>query len=88
MYAASADDPDRQTLRFHDLRHTYISFLIAQGIHPKAIQEQAGHASITTTMDRYGHLLPSAGERVTAALSATFAQGAAPAAVTPLRAAS
>ncbi len=43
-------------LRFHDLRHTAASMLIAQGAHPKIIQERLGHASITTTMDRYGHL--------------------------------
>lgn len=28
----------------------------AQGAHPKIIQERLGHASITTTMNRYGHL--------------------------------
>ncbi len=43
-------------LRFHDLRHTCASLLIAQGAHPKIIQERLGHASITTTMNRYGHL--------------------------------
>jgi integrase len=43
-------------LRFHDLRHTAASLLIAQGAHPKIIQERLGHASITTTMNRYGHL--------------------------------
>lgn len=32
------------------------SLLIAQGAHPKIIQERLGHASITTTMNRYGHL--------------------------------
>jgi integrase len=45
-------------IRFHDLRHTYASLLIAQGAHPKYIQAQLGHASIQTTLDRYGHLLP------------------------------
>jgi integrase len=43
-------------LRFHDLRHTCAALLIAQGAHPKIIQERLGHASITTTMNRYGHL--------------------------------
>src|SRR5947209_1511336 len=43
-------------IRFHDLRHTYASLLIAQGAHPKYIQVQLGHASIQTTLDRYGHL--------------------------------
>jgi len=45
-------------VRFHDLRHTYTSLLIAQGAHPKYIQVQLGHASIQTTLDRYGHLMP------------------------------
>jgi len=45
-------------IRFHDLRHTYASLLIAQGAHPKYIQAQLGHASIQTTLDRYGHLMP------------------------------
>jgi integrase len=47
-------------IRFHDLRHTYTSLLIAQGAHPKYIQAQLGHASIQTTLDRYGHLMPDA----------------------------
>jgi integrase len=46
-------------VRFHDLRHTYVSLLIEQGAHPKYIQEQAGHGSIQVTMDTYGHLFPS-----------------------------
>ena len=43
----------------HDLRHTFASQLIEQGAHPKYIQEQLGHASITMTMDTYGHLFPN-----------------------------
>jgi len=57
-------------IRFHDLRHTYVALLIAQGENVKFIQSQLGHASIQTTLDRYGHLLPetnsSAGERLDA----------------------
>lgn len=45
-------------IRFHDLRHSYASLLIAQGENVKFIQSQLGHTSIQTTMDRYGHLLP------------------------------
>jgi len=48
-----------RTVRFHDLRHTYVSLLIRKGAHPKYIQEQAGHSSIQVTMDTYGHLFPS-----------------------------
>lgn len=45
-------------IRFHDLRHTYTALLIAQGENIKFIQSQLGHASISTTLDRYGHLIP------------------------------
>ncbi len=79
--------PDRVGLRFHDLRHTWVSFLIAANVHPKVIQEQAGHASITTTMDRYGHVDEDAGEHVKAGLSSTFAAAGERGTVTPLRAA-
>jgi integrase len=47
-------------VRFHDLRHSYASILIAQGEHPKVISEQLGHASVTITMDRYSHLFDRA----------------------------
>ncbi len=43
-------------IRWHDLRHQYVSLLIAAGKHPKYISQQAGHASAGFTMDRYGHL--------------------------------
>ena len=56
-------------VRFHDLRHTYAGFLIAEGAHPKAIMERMGHSSITVTLDRYGHLLPSLEEHLTEALN-------------------
>ena len=47
-------------VRFHDLRHTHASLLIAAGVHPKAIQARLGHTSITTTLNTYGHLMPNA----------------------------
>lgn len=46
-----------QPMRFHDLRHTHAALLIAQGEHPKVIQDRLGHASIRTTLDTYGHLV-------------------------------
>jgi integrase len=47
-------------IRFHDLRHSFASLLIAQGERPKLIAEQLGHASVKITMDRYGHLMTKA----------------------------
>jgi site-specific recombinase XerD len=58
---ASGLDED---LRFHDLRHTAAGLLIAQGAHPKEIQSRLGHASITTTLNVYGHLWPSLGAQL------------------------
>lgn len=62
----SADVPEG--VRIHDLRHTCAALLIAEGAHPKAIQEHLGHSSITVTMDTYGHLFPSQMEELAARL--------------------
>jgi integrase len=43
-------------IRFHDLRHTCATLLLAEGVHPKIVQERLGHASITETLDRYSHV--------------------------------
>jgi integrase len=52
--------PDRlhKTLRFQDLRHTHVGYLIDAGWDFHAIQLRLGHASIKTTFDVYGHRLP------------------------------
>lgn len=46
-----------EPMRSHDLRHTHAALLIAQGVHVKVLQDRLGHASITTTLDTYGHLM-------------------------------
>lgn len=46
--------------RIHDLRHTHVSWLIAAGVPIAVIQRRLGHESITTTIDTYGHMLPTA----------------------------
>ena len=61
----------RESVRLHDLRHTFCSLLIAQGASPKYIQSQLGHSSIMVTMDRYGHLMPETNERETELLDET-----------------
>ncbi len=54
--------------RIHDLRHTHASWLIAGKVPLPVIQGRLGHESITTTVDRYGHLLESADDEVVAAV--------------------
>lgn len=57
--------------RVHDLRHTYASHLVREGIPLRLVQDLLGHASSRTT-ERYAHLAPDALDdaRLLAALSA------------------
>ena len=50
-------------LGIHSTRHTFASRLIAQGENLKYIQEQLGHASISITVDTYGHLIPGGNQQ-------------------------
>ena len=49
---------DLNGLRMHDLRHTAVSTWIAHGASAKQVQVWAGHQSVATVFDRYGHLFP------------------------------
>jgi integrase len=60
-------------LRVHDLRHTAVALWIAAGANPKEVAARAGHTSVVTVLDRYGHLLPGSEDRVTNALDALAA---------------
>jgi integrase len=53
-----AELPD---IRWHDLRHTYATLLLARGTHPTYVQKSLGHASVQLTLDRYSHWMPSMG---------------------------
>jgi integrase len=44
-------------MRIHDLRHSAVAILIAQGVNVKAISELLGHSSVAFTLQVYGHLL-------------------------------
>jgi integrase len=47
-----------QRITLHECRHTFASLMIAAGVNAKALQTYMGHANISVTMDRYGHLMP------------------------------
>lgn len=57
-------------ITFHDLRHTHASLLIKQGVHIKVISERLGHASVSITMDTYGHLMQNMQEDAATGLDA------------------
>jgi len=65
LEAAYRADPTRfpappRRFNWHALRHFAVSCWIEAGFAPKTVQTFAGHASLQVTMDRYGHLFPSA----------------------------
>jgi integrase len=64
--------------RIHDMRHTACSLWIATGANARQVATWAGHSSVVTVFDRYGHLFPSdaaaAMERLTAYRDASIAE--------------
>jgi integrase len=60
-------------IRFHDLRHTFATLLLARGVHPTYVQRALGHASVKITLDRYSHWMPSMGRATAEAIDAALA---------------
>jgi integrase len=44
--------------RFHDLRHSCASLLLAQGVAARVVMEILGHSQIAITMNTYTHVIP------------------------------
>lgn len=65
---------DLPRIRFHDLRHSHATQLLAAGVHPKIASERLGHSTIGITLDLYSHVMPgmqaNAAEQVDAAIKA------------------
>lgn len=59
-------------VRWHDLRHSYASIALAQGVHPKVVQEALGHSTIAVTMDLYSHSVPSLGREASRTMGAAL----------------
>lgn len=45
-------------IRFHDLRHTQATLLLAANVHPKVVAERLGHSRVGITLDTYSPVLP------------------------------
>lgn len=56
-------------VRFHDLRHSAATLLIADGAHPRAVMELLGHSTIRVTMDVYSHIMDGTKRETAAAMS-------------------
>ena len=61
--------------RFHDLRLTCATLLLAQGVHPRVVMDVLSHNQISLTMDTYSHVIPAlqreAADRMDALLTTT-----------------
>jgi integrase len=57
-------------ITMHECRHTYASLMIDAGVNAKALSTYMGHATISITLDRYGHLMPGNEEQAAGLLDA------------------
>ena len=56
-------------IRLHDVRHSYVTALLSEGVPLKVVSQRVGHASPMVTMTIYQHVLPG-DDRVAAAIGA------------------
>ncbi len=61
-------DSEFEGLRFHALRHSYISTMLAKGVRAEQVAKFVGHLDIRTTIDLYGHFLPDESVKLVASL--------------------
>jgi integrase len=59
-------------VRFHDLRHSCATLLLAQGVPARMVQDILGHSAIRVTMDTYAHVLPSMRDDATRAMDSVL----------------
>jgi integrase len=50
-------------IRFHDLRHSHASLLLAAGTPVLDVSKRIGHASAAMTLNVYGHVVPGQGQK-------------------------
>ena len=61
-------------LRFHDMRHTHASLLLARGVHPKVVADRLGHSNVDLTLNTYSHVVESVERDVAKEVDGLFSQ--------------
>lgn len=61
-------------LRFHDLRHTAATLMLARGVNAQVVSRKLGHEDIVVTLKVYGHLLPSMEEHAAATMATAYSR--------------
>jgi integrase len=59
-------------IRFHDLRHSHATHMLASGVHPKVASERLGHSKVGITLDLYSHVMPGMQEDAVAKIGEKF----------------
>lgn len=65
-----AKDIGIEGVTLHELRHTYLTMLARKGVHPRVMQELAGHETIDVTMRIYSHVAMAEKEAAVSSLDA------------------
>jgi integrase len=60
------------SLKFHELRHSVATLLLAAGIDPKTVSKTLGHSRVAFTLDEYGEVTPDMEEAVAGVLGQIF----------------
>jgi len=63
-FKALLEEAGVKRIRFHDLRHTAASLMLNHGIAILIVSKMLGHSKPSTTLDYYGHLIPTMQEGV------------------------
>ncbi len=72
LFKAAAAAAQLPPIRFHDMRHTAATILLARGVHVKMVAEMLGHSTIVLTLDTYSHLIPAMHGDAAAVMDAVF----------------
>ena len=59
-------------IRFHDLRHSHATHLLAANVHPKIAQERLGHSNVSITLNTYSHVVPGMQQEAAAKVDAVI----------------
>lgn len=72
-------------LKFHELRHTQATQLIARGVDYKTVQNRLGHATAAITMDFYAHAVPENDRAAADLVGQMFREGPRPCRIVELK---
>jgi integrase len=75
QFQAAAKDAGLPAIGTKGLRHSFATTALTLGIHPKVVQERLEHSTITTTLDRYSHVLPEQDREAALQVATAIAAG-------------